>query len=74
MTASAETFPLEKVRASFPALEREVGGKPVAYLDSGASSQRVLASIGLSANRVRARVTVRAVAAPVLEQWAAWPM
>jgi len=39
------TFPIEKVRASFPALEREVHGKPVAYLDSGASSQRVLASI-----------------------------
>jgi cysteine desulfurase/selenocysteine lyase len=39
------SFPIEKVRASFPALEREVGGKPVAYLDSGASSQRVLASI-----------------------------
>jgi cysteine desulfurase/selenocysteine lyase len=39
------TFPLEKVRAAFPALEREVHGKPVAYLDSGASSQRVLASI-----------------------------
>jgi cysteine desulfurase/selenocysteine lyase len=38
-------FPIEKVRAAFPALEREVGGKPVAYLDSGASSQRVLASI-----------------------------
>ena len=38
-------FPIEKVRASFPALEREVNGKPVAYLDSGASSQRVLASI-----------------------------
>jgi cysteine desulfurase/selenocysteine lyase len=38
-------FPIEKVRASFPALEREVHGKPVAYLDSGASSQRVLASI-----------------------------
>ena len=36
---------LERVRAAFPALEREVGGKPVAYLDSGASSQRVLASI-----------------------------
>ncbi len=33
------------MRAAFPALEREVGGKPVAYLDSGASSQRVLASI-----------------------------
>jgi cysteine desulfurase/selenocysteine lyase len=38
-------FPIEKVRAAFPALEREVHGRPVAYLDSGASSQRVLASI-----------------------------
>ena len=37
--------PIERVRAAFPALEREVGGRPVAYLDSGASSQRVLASI-----------------------------
>jgi cysteine desulfurase / selenocysteine lyase len=41
----AAPFSVEKVRASFPALEREVNGKPVAYLDSGASSQRVLASI-----------------------------
>jgi len=39
------SFPIERVRAAFPALEREVNGKPVAYLDSGASSQRVLASI-----------------------------
>jgi cysteine desulfurase/selenocysteine lyase len=41
------TAPLdvEKVRAAFPALEREVHGQPVAYLDSGASAQRVLASI-----------------------------
>jgi cysteine desulfurase/selenocysteine lyase len=39
------TFPIEKVRAAFPALEREVNGRPVAYLDSGASAQRVLASI-----------------------------
>jgi cysteine desulfurase/selenocysteine lyase len=38
-------FPIEKVRASFPALQREVNGRPIAYLDSGASSQRVLASI-----------------------------
>jgi cysteine desulfurase/selenocysteine lyase len=44
MTVST-AFPIEKVRAAFPALEREVHGKPVAYLDSGASSQRVLASI-----------------------------
>ncbi len=45
MSLAAETFPIDRVRASFPALEREVRGKPVAYLDSGASSQRVLASI-----------------------------
>jgi cysteine desulfurase / selenocysteine lyase len=38
-------FPLEKVRVAFPALQREVHGQPVAYLDSGASAQRVLASI-----------------------------
>lgn len=44
-TTSASAFPIEKVRASFPALEREVHGQPVAYLDSGASAQRVLASI-----------------------------
>ncbi len=42
---TAAPFPIEKVRASFPALEREVNGQPVAYLDSGASAQRVLASI-----------------------------
>jgi cysteine desulfurase/selenocysteine lyase len=45
MATAAATFPLEKVRAAFPALQREVNGKPVAYLDSGASAQRVLASI-----------------------------
>ena len=41
----APAFPMDKVRASFPALAREVNGVPVAYLDSGASAQRVLASI-----------------------------
>ena len=45
MTVATSEFPIEKVRASFPALEREVHGRPVAYLDSGASAQRVLASI-----------------------------
>jgi cysteine desulfurase / selenocysteine lyase len=44
-SSPSSAFPIEKVRAAFPALEREVHGKPVAYLDSGASSQRVLASI-----------------------------
>jgi cysteine desulfurase/selenocysteine lyase len=38
-------FPIEQVRAQFPTLEREVNGVPLDYLDSGASSQRVLASI-----------------------------
>jgi cysteine desulfurase/selenocysteine lyase len=43
--AAPTPFSVEKVRTSFPALEREVNGQPVAYLDSGASAQRVLASI-----------------------------
>jgi cysteine desulfurase / selenocysteine lyase len=43
--APAPPFDLERTRALFPTLEREIGGQPVAYLDSGASSQRVLASI-----------------------------
>jgi cysteine desulfurase / selenocysteine lyase len=43
--ASAESYSIDRVRAAFPALEREVNGHPLAYLDSGASSQRVLASI-----------------------------
>jgi len=45
MATPATTSPLANVREAFPALQREVNGKPVAYLDSGASSQRVLASI-----------------------------
>jgi len=44
-TTRQAPYPIEKVRAAFPALEREVHGQPLAYLDSGASSQRVLASI-----------------------------
>ena len=42
---AASPFPIDKVRAAFPALERQINGRPLAYLDSGASSQRVLASI-----------------------------
>jgi cysteine desulfurase / selenocysteine lyase len=45
MATPAATNPLAGVRDAFPALQREINGKPVAYLDSGASSQRVLASI-----------------------------
>jgi cysteine desulfurase / selenocysteine lyase len=44
-TGAATEYDVGRVRAAFPALEREVNGKPISYLDSGASSQRVLASI-----------------------------
>lgn len=33
-------FPVEKVRADFPVLTREVNGLPLAYLDSAASAQK----------------------------------
>jgi cysteine desulfurase/selenocysteine lyase len=45
MTTVEAGLSADKVRESFPALAREVNGRPIAYLDSGASSQRVLASI-----------------------------
>ena len=41
----AEPLDIERVRASFPTLSRRIGNEPLSYLDSGASSQRVLASI-----------------------------
>ncbi|EAB6963897.1 cysteine desulfurase SufS [Salmonella enterica subsp. enterica] len=34
------TFPVEKIRADFPILQREVNGLPLAYLDSAASAQK----------------------------------
>lgn len=34
------TFSVEKVRADFPVLSREVNGLPLAYLDSAASAQK----------------------------------
>ncbi len=34
------TFDVEKVRADFPILSRQVNGKPLVYLDSGASAQK----------------------------------
>jgi cysteine desulfurase/selenocysteine lyase len=32
--------PIEQIRAEFPLLERQVNGKPLVYLDSGATSQK----------------------------------
>jgi cysteine desulfurase/selenocysteine lyase len=36
----AATFDVERVRADFPILSREVYGKPLVYLDNGASAQK----------------------------------
>ena len=43
--AGAAALDIERIRASFPTLSRKIGDEPLVYLDSGASSQRVLASI-----------------------------
>jgi cysteine desulfurase/selenocysteine lyase len=42
-TAPALPRSLEEIRAEFPILGREVHGKPLAYLDNGATSQKPLA-------------------------------
>jgi cysteine desulfurase / selenocysteine lyase len=44
---STPTLPLapEEIRAEFPILTREVHGKPIAYLDNGATAQKPLAVI-----------------------------
>ncbi len=44
------SFPVEKVRADFPVLTREVNGLPLAYLDSAASAQKPnrIASAGIN--------------------------
>ena len=34
------TFNITKVREDFPILKREVNGKPLVYLDNGASAQK----------------------------------
>ena len=34
------TFDIASIRADFPILSREVNGKPLVYLDNGASSQK----------------------------------
>lgn len=38
--ADKTTFDIETIRKDFPILSREVNGKPLVYLDSGASSQK----------------------------------
>jgi cysteine desulfurase/selenocysteine lyase len=62
MTAPATTAPaldVEHVRADFPILAREVNGRPLVYLDSGATSQKpeaVLAAMDVYYRRHNAAV------------------
>jgi cysteine desulfurase/selenocysteine lyase len=44
-TAPALPRSLEQIRAEFPILAREINGKPLAYLDNGATAQKPLAVI-----------------------------
>jgi len=46
-------FPVEKVRADFPVLTREVNGLPLAYLDSAASAQKPVQVIDAEAEFYR---------------------
>ncbi|WP_024562264.1 aminotransferase class V-fold PLP-dependent enzyme, partial [Franconibacter helveticus] len=47
------SFSVEKVRADFPVLAREVNGQPLAYLDSAASAQKPNAVIDAEADLYR---------------------
>lgn len=44
------TYDVEKIRADFPILSREVHGKPLVYLDNGASAQKPKAVIDAVSN------------------------
>ena len=43
---SAPSRPFDEIRDKFPILSRRIHGKPIAYLDSGATAQKPLAVIG----------------------------
>ncbi len=46
------TFDVQKVRAQFPILSREINGYPLAYLDNAASAQKPLAVIEALSNQM----------------------
>lgn len=46
-------FDIEQVRADFPILSREINGKPLVYLDSGASAQKPNAVIDAMSTAMR---------------------
>ncbi len=45
VTSPARSRSIEEIRSQFPILRREVHGKPLAYLDNGATAQKPLAVI-----------------------------
>ena len=47
------TFSVERIRADFPLLSREVNGQPLVYLDSAASAQKPEAVIRAEAEFYR---------------------
>ncbi len=49
----SQTFDVEKIRAEFPILSREVNGKPLVYLDSAASAQKPETLISAMADQMR---------------------
>ena len=46
-------FDVEKARKDFPILSREINGKPLVYLDSGASAQKPEAVIAAMSDAMR---------------------
>jgi cysteine desulfurase/selenocysteine lyase len=42
VTSPAAALSIERIRAEFPILERQVHGRPIAYLDNGATAQKPL--------------------------------
>ena len=45
MTGANGSYPIEQIRADFPILSQQVHGKPLVYLDNGASAQKPKAVI-----------------------------
>ena len=47
------SFDVDKIRAEFPILSREINGKPLVYLDNAASAQKPIAVIGAMQNQMQ---------------------
>ena len=44
---------IQALRAQFPILDQQVNGKPLVYLDNGATTQKPVAEIGRASCRER---------------------